>query len=84
MTSEEQTAARYPEEDELPTRIAAPPLILDDRLEADDEDESDEDMEDGDLRERLGAARTMFRQARTDHDTVYVRETLVLGPFGVC
>lgn len=59
-------------EDSLPTKIAAVPLVLDDDLMIDVDNEAYEniDIEEELVRSRVNAARTLFHQPRGDNDTV--------------
>lgn len=57
-------------EDSLPTRVAAIPLVLDDRLMVDEDDDDLEDIEEDIIRRRVTTARTLFHQVRGDDDTL--------------
>ncbi|CZR58932.1 related to methyltransferase [Phialocephala subalpina] len=64
-------------EDSLPTKIAAVPLVLDDDLMIDVDNEAYEniDIEEELVRSRVNAARTLFHQPRGDNDTVHSNST---------
>jgi hypothetical protein len=58
-------------EDSLPAKITAVPLVLDERtIDVDDDDDELDDLEEGIVRHRINAARTLFHQPREDNDTM--------------